>query len=69
MLWTMAEELNPLQIDLYRRMSFREKYRLSLGLARLARQTRLAAYRRNHPEWPESKLHQAVAREFARSRT
>ena len=63
------EPLHPIQIHRFREMSPEEKWNVSLGLLRTARETRRAALRARHPDWGPAEIENALARELTRART
>jgi hypothetical protein len=65
----ILETLHPIQIQRFREMSFAEKWAVAQGLWLMARNARLSAARRAHPELSEAECQKIVAREFARART
>ncbi len=65
----LIEPLHPIQIQRFREMSFAEKWAVAQGLWLMAREARLAAARRAHPNLSEVEYQKIVSREFARART
>ena len=65
----MVEPLHPIQIQRFREMSFAEKWAVAQGLWLMARNARLSAAGRAHPDLSEAECQKIVAREFARART
>ncbi|MFM8764244.1 MAG: hypothetical protein ACKOEZ_05340 [Spartobacteria bacterium] len=63
------EPLHPIQIQIFREMTFAEKWAVAQGLWLMARDARLAASRRANPDLTEEEHQKLVAREFARART
>jgi len=62
----VIEPLHPVQREALRRMSPAEKWEISLGLLKTATEARLAALRRAHPDWAESRLRAELAVERRR---
>jgi hypothetical protein len=65
----MVEPLHPIQIQRFREMGFAEKWAVAQGLLLMARNARLSAARRAHPNLSEAECQKIVARELARART
>lgn len=63
------EPLHPIQIQRFREMTFVEKFAVSHGLWLMARDARLSAARRKHPDLPEEEIEKLAAKEFACART
>lgn len=63
------EPLHPIQIQRFREMTFAEKCMVGSSLLHTARTMRCAAFRSAHPDWSESEVNQAVARELTQAHT
>ena len=62
----MIEPLHPVQREALRGMSPAEKWKIALGLLETATESRLAALRNNHPDWPDDRLRAELAMERRR---
>jgi len=53
-------------MEALRRMTHEEKWQIVMSLLQTATDTRLAALRRNHPEWSEAQVEAELAAERIR---
>ena len=60
------EPWDPRQMEALRRMTHEEKWQIVMSLLQTATDTRLAALRRNHPEWSEAQVEAELAAERIR---
>lgn len=58
------DTLEPIQIEIFRKMSFREKWRIAQGMHCLARETRSRVLRRENPDWTDAQVNAAIAHEL-----
>ena len=65
----MIEPLHPLQIAVWRRMSYDEKRAVSEGLIQTARALTSARVRAGNPDWNETQVQHAVSRHFLHAHT
>lgn len=56
--------MHPLQIEIYRKMTPEQKLRVSLSLYHSAWALKKAAVQKQHPDWEEKKILQAVRKAF-----
>jgi hypothetical protein len=63
------EQTSPEQIVVLRAMTGLRRLRLAERLYWSARKMKTAGLRSQHPDWPESRLHEAVRQIFSHART
>ena len=56
--------MHPLQREIYRKMTPEQKLRVSLALYDSARALKKAAVQKQHPDWEDEKILQAVRKAF-----
>lgn len=63
------EQTSPEQIAAWRAMTGQRRRQLAERLYRSARKMKAAGLRSQHPDWPESRLNEAVRALFSQART
>jgi hypothetical protein len=57
-----ADTPHPVQVQAWRKMGASARSQLGIDLRRQVRRWKLAALREQHPDWPEQRLREEVAR-------
>jgi hypothetical protein len=58
------DRLDPIQIEIFRKLSFQEKWAIAQGMHRLARETRTRVLKRENPTWTDTEVEAAIAHEL-----
>lgn len=60
----LCDELHPVQVEIYKNMSYENKFKIICNIYWTARRMKAAAFRSFHPEWSEEKVQDEVRKVF-----
>jgi len=63
------EELSDMQVEIYRKMSFQQKWEICLSLQKMARELRFQGLKAAHPDATDGELWKMLAKEWTCART